>query len=268
MRDQERQFILKSTNRASDLQSRNLEKELASFTGSLVAAFTTHEGSQTQYYLLFLWIDECVSPGEFSDTLIFVSSALGSLGIKFAINGGAGIWILRREHGLHARFTQDIDVVVQPTKWYPSAQAVKDFLVKKYPTLFTQTIYPGDTISTVIFHGARLPIDIDILDHFSWKEIRAYDLRNRDNKVITATLFGVDVPVFPPDWQIKRKIESAYDRRGMPKGDVDLDDTLALFETVPDPSAYFNLNKKNDLSVWNALWDLTRHLKCISIVTC
>jgi len=171
-----------------------------------------------------------LTPDELAQAAVILSRHLEHCGTHFSISGGAAASLLRFKYQTTARYTDDIDLVVQP-KGNIDAESVSKWLYDTYPEVFgTKEIY-GVLTPVVKFtraDGSMIEIDIEIFDVRAWPTRPQYDLSSPDNECITVPVDGVMIPIFGPRWILREKIVTAYERQNTQKEDTDLQDISRL----------------------------------------
>ncbi|EGX92211.1 hypothetical protein CCM_06372 [Cordyceps militaris CM01] len=163
---------------------------------------------------------------------------LQAAGARFSISGGAASLLIRRHHGVAARVTEDIDLVVQPSARV-TAESISSYLLQAYPTVFVGKELYGTIMPALAFtrpDGSVKHVEIEIFDVSVWPQRPQYNLDDPANEVTTLCVLGVDTPVFSARWLIREKIVTAFERRGSRKEATDLDDAIALLNLVEDNS--------------------------------
>ncbi|KAJ4198969.1 hypothetical protein NW767_008555 [Fusarium falciforme] len=129
-----------------------------------------------------------------------LAQCLSAAKAQFSISGGAASALLRREHGLRPRLTEDIDLVVQPTPTI-NGETISSWLLQNCPDSFVAQTVHGVPVPALAFKrsdGSIRHVDIEIFDMNAWPDRPQYDLSNTDNKIVMADVIGVKVPVFSP----------------------------------------------------------------------
>jgi hypothetical protein len=173
--------------------------------------------------------------------------------IEYAIMGGAAICLLGTDP---TRRTEDLDLVVQVDQRNITADRLTTLLLQSYPSRFAQISQYGHIIPGYILNlpgGGTRVVQLEVFDHQSWPQRPQYNLQNARRKLLTVG--GRTVKTFSPEWLLREKILSQYQRQGTPKELIDIRDLTGLLPiaTAGRPELNFNADQLLKTALANLL---------------
>ncbi|EEP75660.1 hypothetical protein UREG_00506 [Uncinocarpus reesii 1704] len=151
-----------------------------------------------------------------------IAQRLDSMNIDYAIMGGAAACLLS---GDSTRRTDDVDFVIQVDDRGITADRLTAQLLKSFPSDFEGVSQFGHIIPA---YKLRLPdgavhlVELEVFDYQSWPQRPQYNLKTATRKELNIN--GQMIKVFSPEWLLREKILSQYQRQGSPKERSDIQD--------------------------------------------
>ena len=169
-----------------------------------------------------------------------LAQVLDHLGITYAIMGGAAVHLLTGDPNRH---TKDVDLVIQVDHRNITADKLTQQLLTLYPNYFGSVNQFGHTIPGFKLGlpggGFRL-VELEIFDHQSWPQRPQYNLQTTVRSTIAVE--GRMVKTFNPQWILREKILSQYQRQGTPKEVTDIRDVINMLPVVAANSPELDFN--------------------------
>lgn len=173
---------------------------------------------------------------------------MDSLQIDYDIMGGAAACLLAQDPNLT---TEDVDLVIHVDHRMITADRLTSQLLSSYPSDIAAIelcghIIPGFKLS--LMGGGFEVVKLEIFDYYSWPERPQYDIETASRKSINVN--GQMVKLFSPEWILREKILSQYEREGTLKEAINLRDVVTMLSLVipGKPELYFYDDKlKNAL---------------------
>ncbi|GKZ75182.1 hypothetical protein AnigIFM63309_003792 [Aspergillus niger] len=177
--------------------------------------------------------------------------------------------------GYPSRRTEDVDLVVHVDDRMITADLLTTKLLTSFPSEFEGVNQFGHTIPAYrlcrLGEAAQL-VELEVFDYKSWPQRPQYNIRAATRK--TLNINGQRVKVFGPEWILREKILSQYQRQGSPKEATDIRDIISMIPlAVPGrPELDFNRNQESQNALANLLQKrpalahaLKAKIKCSSI---
>ncbi|OJD20411.1 hypothetical protein ACJ73_08255 [Blastomyces percursus] len=172
--------------------------------------------------------------------------------IDYAIMGGAACCLTATDPG---RMTGDVDLVIQVDQRMITADRLTTELVTKYPSKFAPVNQFGHTIpgyKLALPGGGSRVVDLEVFDFQSWPQRPQYNIQTASRR--TMNINGCPVKIFSPEWILREKILSQYERQGGAKEATDIQDLMRIIPlAVPGKP---ELNFSNDQKLESALSNL------------
>ena len=96
-------------------------------------------------------------------------------------------------------------------------------LLTSYSSRFGPINQHGNTIlgyKLAVSGGATLLVQLEVFDYPSWPQRPQYNIQTAGRSILTVA--GHPVKIFSPEWMLREKILSQYQRRGSDKEATDL----------------------------------------------
>ncbi|BCR90306.1 nucleotidyl transferase AbiEii/AbiGii toxin family protein [Aspergillus chevalieri] len=153
--------------------------------------------------------------------------------------GGAAVCLLTHDPN---RRTEDVDLVIHVDQRQITADRLTTQLLTSFPSDFGPVNQFGHIIPA---YRLRLPggkeqlVELEVFDYQSWPQRPQYNLQTASRR--TLTINGYPVKTFSPEWILREKILSQYQRQG-PKAQTDIRDVerLIIFAVPGTPELDFS----------------------------
>lgn len=182
-----------------------------------------------------------------------LAQKLDSLNIDYAIMGGAATCLLSPDP---SRRTEDVDLVIHVDHRMITADRLTAQLFTSFPTDFERVSQFGHTIPAYKLRrpgvAARL-VELEVFDHKTWPQRPQYNIQVATRR--TLNINGRGVKLFSPEWILREKILSQYQRQGSAKEATDIRDIINMIPlAVPGrPELDFNQNQELQTALANLL---------------
>ncbi|KAE8391596.1 hypothetical protein BDV23DRAFT_69224 [Aspergillus alliaceus] len=129
-------------------------------------------------------------------------------------------------------------------------------LLTSFPSDFEGVSQFGHTIPAYRLRGpgqAAQLVELEVFDYKSWPQRPQYNIRAATRK--TLTINGQGVKVFGPEWILREKILSQYQRQGSAKEATDIRDIMSMIPLAAPgkPELDFNQNQEFQNALTNLL---------------
>lgn len=153
--------------------------------------------------------------------------------------GGAAVCLLTHDPN---RRTEDVDLVIHVDQRQITADRLTTRLLTSFPSDFGPVNQFGHIIPAYRLGfpgGKELLVELEVFDHQSWPQRPQYNLQTASRR--TLTINGYPVKTFSPEWILREKILSQYQRQG-PKAQTDIRDVerLIIFAVPGTPELDFS----------------------------
>jgi hypothetical protein len=193
-----------------------------------------------------------LSQSQLKSVVTGLAQILDSLQIDYAIMGGAAVCLLAYDP---ARRTEDVDFVIQVDQRMITADRLTTLLITSYPSHFDPIDQYGHTIlgyKLSIPGGGSLLVQLEVFDYQSWPQRPQYNIHNAGRRILNVD--GHAVKVFSPEWILREKILSQYQRQGSTREETDILDLTSVLPLVMPGKP--ELNFDGDQNLKNALANL------------
>ena len=168
-----------------------------------------------------------------------LAQRLDTLQIDYAIMGGAAVCLLTHDPN---RRTEDVDLVIHVDQRQITADRLTTQLLTSFPSDFGPINQFGHIIPA---YRLRLPggkeqlVELEVFDYQSWPQRPQYNLQTASQRTLTINRYPVKK--FSPQWILREKILSQYQRQG-PKAQTDIRDVerLIIFAVPGTPELDFS----------------------------
>jgi hypothetical protein len=186
-----------------------------------------------------------LSPEDLRTVVSALAQKLDSLNIDYAIMGGAATCLLSADPG---RRTEDVDLVIHVDHRMITADRLTTQLLTSFPSDFQGISQFGHTIPAYKLRkhgGGSQLVDLEVFDYQSWPQRPQYNIRAATRK--TLNINGHEVKFFSPEWIMREKILSQYQRQGSPKEAIDIRDISNMLSLVVSGKPELNFNQSQEL---------------------
>ncbi|CAG8303500.1 unnamed protein product [Penicillium salamii] len=169
-----------------------------------------------------------LSDKELRTVVSVLAQKLDSLGIDYAIMGGAAICLLRPSH---ARKTEDVDLVLHVDHRMIDAEALTALLITTFPSEF----------EGVSQFGHMIP---------AFKLARPGETAQLNLETATRTtrnINGQAVKIFSAEWILREKILSQYQRQGSEKERMDFRDLIRMIPLAEPNTPELDFNENPEM---------------------
>ncbi|EEP82174.1 hypothetical protein UREG_07039 [Uncinocarpus reesii 1704] len=184
-----------------------------------------------------------------------LAQKLDSLGIDYALMGGAAVCLLAPNPN---RKTEDVDLVIHVDQRMITADQLTQRLLEGFPNDFGPVSQFGHTIPAFKLQlpgGVVHLVELEVFDYQSWPQRPQYNIPTASRTTIN--IDGQAVKVFGPEWLLREKILSQYQRQGSAKERVDVRDISNLIPLAVSGKPELDFNQNEDLQT--ALAHLVRN---------
>jgi hypothetical protein len=170
------------------------------------------------------------------------------------------------------RMTADVNLVIDVDQRQITADRLTNVLLTDYPSEFQGINQYGHTIPAYIYrrYNLRRPgtmfqlVELEVFDAQSWPQRPQYNLQTATRT--TMTINGQVVNFFSPEWILREKILSQYQRQGTQKEPTDHWDIVNLIPraALGSPDLDFSQSQQLETALENFVQkrpDLTQALK-------
>lgn len=196
-----------------------------------------------------------MAPLSHEDLSIVVSALaqkLDSLSIDYAIMGGAATCLLSPDP---SRRTEDVDLVIHVDNRMITADRLTTQLLTSFPSEFEGVSQYGHTIPAFKLRrpgGAAQLVELEVFDYRSWPQRPQYNIPATTRQ--TLNINGRGVKLFSPEWILREKILSQYQRQGSAKEGTDIRDIINMIPLAVPGRSELDFNQDRELQ--NALSNL------------
>lgn len=145
--------------------------------------------------------------------------------IDYAIMGGAAVCLIAPDP---ARMTEDVDLVIHVDQRGITADDLTSLLLRLYPSEFGPVSQFGHIVPAYRLNGAL--IELEIFDQQSWPQRPQYNIQIASRWSLSVN--GYTVKTFSPEWILREKILSQYQRQGGSKENVDILDAIQIISVA------------------------------------
>ncbi|PYH75350.1 hypothetical protein BO82DRAFT_36586 [Aspergillus uvarum CBS 121591] len=182
-----------------------------------------------------------------------LAQRLDSLNIDYAIMGGAATCLLSPDP---SRRTQDVDLVIHVDHRKITADRLTSTLLTSFSAEFEGVNQFGHVIPAYRLHrpgAATQLVELEVFDYSSWPQRPQYNLSTATRKMLRIN--DQVVKLFSPEWILREKILSQYQRQGSAKEANDIRDIITMIPlTTPGiPELDFNENQECQMALGNLL---------------
>lgn len=181
--------------------------------------------------------------------VVELSQTLDALQTDYALMGGAAVCLTVNNPN---RMTEDVDLVIHVDQRMITADRLTTELLTKYPSKFAPVHLFGHTIPgyrLLLPGGIIRVVVLEIFDFYSWPQRPQYNLQTASRR--TWNINGYPVKMFSPEWILREKILSQYERQGSAKQATDIFDLMSIMPfAIPGKP---EMNFENDQQLRNAL---------------
>ncbi|KAK2774972.1 hypothetical protein FQN52_004100 [Onygenales sp. PD_12] len=182
-----------------------------------------------------------------------LAQTLDAMQIDYAVMGGAAVCLTV---GNADRMTEDVDLVIHVDQRMITADRLTTKLLTEYPSKFAAVDQFGHTIpgyKLALPGGASSVVGLEVFDAASWPQRPQYNVQAASRQ--TMNINGHPVKVFAPEWILREKILSQYERQGGAKGRSDICDLINVvpFAVPGKPELNFNNDEKLKSALSNLL---------------
>ncbi|ODH19685.1 hypothetical protein ACO22_06133 [Paracoccidioides brasiliensis] len=165
-----------------------------------------------------------LSSDELKTVVSVLAQKLDSLNIDYAIMGGAATCLLSGDPN---RRTEDVDLVIHVDHRKITADNLTTQLLKSFPSDFEGLV------------------ELEVFDYQSWPQRPQYDLQTATRT--TLNINGQKVKLFSPEWILREKILSQYQRQGSRKEGTDIRDIISMIPLAVPGKPELNFNQSQEL---------------------
>ncbi|EEH37678.1 hypothetical protein PAAG_08096 [Paracoccidioides lutzii Pb01] len=186
-----------------------------------------------------------LSSDELKNVVSVLAQKLDSLDIDYAIMGGAATCLLS---GDPDRRTEDIDLVIHVDHRKITADNLTTQLLTSFPSDFEGVSQFGHTIPAYKLRrpgGAVQLVELEVFDYQSWPQRPQYNLQAATRT--TLNINGQKVKLFSPEWILREKILSQYQRQGSRKEGTDIRDIISMIPLAVPGRPELNFNGSQEL---------------------
>lgn len=193
-------------------------------------------------------------PEKLRSTVSTLARRLNTLNIDYAIMGGAAVCLLTHDAN---RQTEDVDLVIHVDQRQITADRLTSHLLESFPHDFGPVRQFGHIIPAYklcLTGGEEQLVELEVFDYHSWPQRPQNNLQSASRR--TLPINGYPVKTFSPEWILREKILSQYQRQG-PKAQTDVRDVerLIVFAIPGSPELDFS----HDEELKAALADLLKN---------
>ncbi|EAS28625.3 uncharacterized protein CIMG_09829 [Coccidioides immitis RS] len=192
-----------------------------------------------------------LSPHQLQTVVLGLAQKLDSLNVDYAIMGGAAVCLLTQRPD---RETEDVDFVIHVDHRMITADRLTSQLLTSFPSEFGHVSQFGHTIPA---YKLSLPGGAIRLVEL---ERPQYNLQSATRT--TRSINGYPVKTFGPEWIMREKILSQYQRQGSGKEGTDIRDVTLLAPLCSPGKAELDFNNSKELQ--NALSNLVQKRPTLS----
>lgn len=181
-----------------------------------------------------------------------LAQKLDALDIDYAIMGGAAVCLLTQDP---TRRTEDVDLVIHVDHRMITADRLTTTLLTSFPSDFGPVSHFGHTIPA---YKLQLPgglvqlVELEVFDYQSWPQRPQYNIETASRR--TLNINGHPVKTFSPEWILREKILSQYQRQGAMKEGTDIRDLSSMIPLAMPGKPELDFNDNEELA--NALSNL------------
>nr|5UVD_A Chain A, Nucleotidyltransferase-like protein [Paracoccidioides brasiliensis Pb18] len=186
-----------------------------------------------------------LSSDELKTVVSVLAQKLDSLNIDYAIMGGAATCLLSGDPN---RRTEDVDLVIHVDHRKITADNLTTQLLKSFPSDFEGVSQFGHTIPAYKLRrpgGTVQLVELEVFDYQSWPQRPQYDLQTATRT--TLNINGQKVKLFSPEWILREKILSQYQRQGSRKEGTDIRDIISMIPLAVPGKPELNFNQSQEL---------------------
>ncbi|KKZ65625.1 hypothetical protein EMCG_08532 [[Emmonsia] crescens] len=159
--------------------------------------------------------------------------------------GGAATCLLS---GDQTRRTEDIDFVIHVDHRMITADRLTTQLLTFFPSDFEGVSKFGHTIPAYKLRRPGGPVqlvELEVFDYRSWPQRPQYNIQVATRK--TLSINGRVVKLFGPEWILREKILSQYQRQGGTKEETDIRDIMNMIPLAVPGRPELDFNQSQEL---------------------
>lgn len=175
-----------------------------------------------------------------------LAQKLDSLNVDYAIMGGAATCLLSSDP---SRRTEDVDLVIHVDHRMITADRLTTQLLISFPSDFEGVSQFGHIIPAYKLRrgsgGAAQLVELEVFDFKNWPQRPQYNIQAATRK--TLNINGRGVKVFAPEWILREKILSQYQRQGGAKEATDIRDIISMVPLAVPGRPELDFNQSQEL---------------------
>lgn len=186
-----------------------------------------------------------LSPEALRTVVSALAQKLDSLNIDYAIMGGAATCLLSPDP---TRSTEDVDLVIHVDHRMITADQLTAQLLTSFPSDIEGVSQFGHTIPAYKLHlpgGTVQLVELEVFDYQSWPQRPQYNIQAATRQ--TLNINGRAVKLFSPEWILREKILSQYQRQGGQKEETDIRDIRNMIPLAVSGRPELNFNQSQEL---------------------
>jgi hypothetical protein len=173
-----------------------------------------------------------------------LAQTLDVLQIDYALMGGAAVCLTVNNPN---RMTEDVDLVIDVDQRMITADRLTTELFTKSSKFAPVDLY-GHTIPgyrLFLPGGITRVVVLEIFDFYSWPQRPQYNLQTASRRSLSIN--GYPVKIFSPEWILREKILSQYERQGSAKQATDIFDLMSIMPFAIPGKPEMNFDKNQQL---------------------
>lgn len=177
--------------------------------------------------------------------VVELAQTLDKIRIDYAMMGGAAVCLTVNNPN---RMTEDVDLVIHVDQRMITADRLTTELLKTYPSKFAPVDIFGHDIpgyQLLLPGGNTRVVVLEIFDFYSWPQRPQYNLQTASRR--TLSINGYPVKMFSPEWILREKILSQYERQGSAKQATDVFDLMSIMPFAIPGKPEMNFSKDQQL---------------------